>query len=157
MGAGLEIASCCDIRIAGDTARFGAPIAKLGFPMAPREAQLVAGAVGDMTARQMLLEAATFSAAEMLSRGFLSRVVPDAQLAAEAQASAARIAGLAPQAARMNKQTFRALKQPLTLDGKDKDAIEIIVNGAADPYAYADSAEHREGIAAFLQKRPPAF
>jgi enoyl-CoA hydratase/carnithine racemase len=84
-------------------------------------------------------------------------VVPDAQLAAEALASAARIAGLAPQAARMNKQTFRALKQPLTLDGKDKDAIEIVVNGAADPYAYADSAAHREGIAAFLQKRPPAF
>lgn len=157
MGAGLEIASCCDIRIAGDTARFGAPIAKLGFPMAPREAQLVAGAVGDMTARQMLLEAATFTAAEMLSRGFLSRVVPDAQLPAEALASVARIAGLAPQAARMNKQTFRALKQPLTLDGKDKDAIEMVVNGAADPYAYADSAEHREGIAAFLQKRPPAF
>jgi enoyl-CoA hydratase len=43
-------------------ARFGAPIARLGFPMAPREAQLVAGAVGDVTARQMLLEAATFTA-----------------------------------------------------------------------------------------------
>ena len=57
MGAGVEIASCCDIRVAGSGARFGAPIAKLGFPMAPREAQLVAGAVGDVAARQMLLSA----------------------------------------------------------------------------------------------------
>ncbi|MFN7855882.1 MAG: enoyl-CoA hydratase/isomerase family protein [Acidovorax sp.] len=157
MGAGLEIASCCDLRIAGDTARFGAPIAKLGFPMAPREARLVAGAVGDMTASHMLLEAATFSAAEMLTRGFLSRVVPGDQVAAEALASAVRIAGLAPQAARMNKQTFRAIKRPVTLDSKDNEAIEMIANGTTDPYAYADSAEHREGIAAFLQKRPPAF
>ena len=157
MGAGVEIASCCDIRIAGSSARFGAPIAKLGFPMAPREAQLVAGAVGDVTARQMLLEAATFSASDMLARGFLSRMVPDDQIAVEALASAQRVAALAPQAARMNKQTFRALKVPLALDGKELLAIKNIVNGEPDPYAYADSAEHREGITAFLEKRVPVF
>ncbi|MBU0749805.1 MAG: enoyl-CoA hydratase/isomerase family protein, partial [Gammaproteobacteria bacterium] len=157
MGAGVEIASCCDIRIAGSSARFGAPIAKLGFPMAPREAQLVAGAVGDVTARQMLLEAATFSAPDMLARGFLSRVVPDDQTAAEALGSARRIAALAPQAARMNKQTFRALKVPPALDGKALEAIKTIVNNLPDPYAYADSAEHREGVTAFLEKRAPVF
>ena len=157
MGAGVEIASCCDIRIAATGARFGAPIARLGFPMAPREAQLVAGAVGELTARQMLLEAATFSAPDMLARGFLSRVVPDERLDAEALGTAQRVAGLAPQAARLNKQMLRALKVPLALDGKAQAAIENIVNGASDPYAYADSAEHREGINAFLAKRPPAF
>lgn len=157
MGAGVEIASCCDIRIAGSSARFGAPIAKLGFPMAPREAQLVAGAVGDITARQMLLEAATFGAADMLARGFLSRVVADDAVAAEALGSAQRVAALAPQAARMNKQTFRALKVPLALDAKAPTAIKNIVNEALDPYAYADSAEHREGITAFLEKRAPLF
>ena len=157
MGAGVEIASCCDIRIAGNGARFGAPIAKLGFPMAPREAQLVAGAVGDVVARQMLLEAATFSAADMLARGFLSRVVADGMVATEALGSAQRIAALAPQAARMNKQTFRALKMPLALDGKAQVAMKSIVNAAPDPYAYADSAEHREGIMAFLEKRAPLF
>lgn len=161
MGAGVEIASCCDIRIAGGSARFGAPIAKLGFPMAPREARLVAGAVGDAVARQMLLEAATFSAADMLARGFLSRVVADDMVATEALGSAQRVAALAPQAARMNKQTFRALKMPLALDGEAQAAINSIAFDMAtsppDPYAYASSAEHREGITAFLEKRAPRF
>lgn len=156
MGAGVEIASCCDIRIAETGARFGAPIAKLGFPMAPREAALVAGAVGDVTARQMLLEAATFDAAEMARRGFLSRVVEADQLEAQAVGAALRIAALAPGAARMNKQTLRAFqaqKMPTTPDHQAQIAIKTIV----DPYAYADSAEHREGISAFLAKRAPVF
>ena len=157
MGAGVEIASCCDVRVSGAAARFGAPIAKLGFPMAPREAQLVAGAVGELTARQMLLEAATFTAPDMLARGFLSRVVPDERLMADALGTAQRVAALAPQAARLNKQMLRALKVPPALDGCALPAIETIVNGSADPYAYADSAEHREGITAFLAKRPPVF
>lgn len=140
MGAGMEIASTCDIRIAGQSARFGAPIARLGFPMAPREAQLVARAAGELTAREMLLEAAALDAAEMKRRGFLNRVVPDADVAAQALASARRIAALAPQAARLNKQLLRNLAGP---------------HGGA--YAYADSPEHREGIRAFLEKRQPAF
>jgi enoyl-CoA hydratase/carnithine racemase len=156
MGAGVEIASCCDIRIAEAGARFGAPIAKLGFPMAPREAALVAGAVGDATARQMLLEAATFGAAEMAQRGFLSRVVDAGRLEAEAMGAALRIAALAPGAARMNKQTLRAFQaqnMPVALDNAAQEATKTIV----DPYAYADSAEHREGIAAFLEKRAPVY
>ena len=164
MGAGVEIASCCDIRIAAVTARFGAPIAKLGFPMAPREAQLVASAVGEVTARQMLLEAATFNADQMLARGFLGRVVADDVLVAEALATACRIAALAPGAARMNKQTLRALKVPPALGGHALTAIKSRASvarsapaSATDPYAYADSAEHREGIGAFLAKRPPVF
>ena len=166
MGAGVEIASCCDIRMAADTARFGAPIGKLGFPMAPREAQLVAGAVGEVTARQMLLEAAKFSAEQMMVRGFLGCVVEGNALEAQALATACRIAALAPGAARMNKQTLRALKVPMAIDGPALIAIKSIANvvgkaplqtPAVDPYAYADSAEHREGIGAFLAKRPPVF
>lgn len=160
MGAGVEIASCCDIRIAAAGARFGAPIAKLGFPMAPREAALVAGAVGDVTARQMLLEATTFSAAEMAQRGFLSRVVDTEQLEAQALGTALRIAALAPGAARLNKQTLRAIRKsvPLAPDQQAQAASDLLANNAlADPYAYADSAEHREGINAFLAKRAPVF
>lgn len=161
MGAGVEIACCCDIRIAASGARFGAPIAKLGFPMAPREAALVAGAVGDVTARQMLLEAATFSAAEMAQRGFLSRVAEGDQLEAQALGTALRIAALAPGAARLNKQTLRALNRrnmSKTTIHQAQAASDLIADAAlADPYAYADSAEHREGITAFLAKRAPVF
>ena len=146
MGAGVEIASCCDIRVAGQGARLGAPIAKLGFPMAPREADLVARELGLATARQMLLEAAVLDAPTMLVRGFVQTVAPDGDVADEALQHARRITRLAPQAARLNKQTLRALA-----GGQAAAAL------LPTAYHYADSAEHREGIAAFLAKRPPVF
>jgi enoyl-CoA hydratase/carnithine racemase len=149
MGAGVEIASCCDIRIASDTARFGAPIAKLGFPMAPREAALVVRAVGELTAREMLLSAAVLDAAQMQQRGFLNQVVAAGALDAAVGASLARMRGLAPQAARLNKQTFRAL----ALVDIAVDAPDLIANS----YRYANSAEHREGVMAFTEKRTPQF
>ena len=157
MGAGVEIASCCDIRLSSVSAQFGAPIAKLGFPMAPREAALVAREVGSVTARQMLLEAAIFSAQAMKEVGFLSRVVSAELLAAEVQTTARRIAQLAPQAARLNKQTLRALNSPAAPADCAQAAINTIAFKADAPYAYADSAEHREGIGAFLEKRKPVF
>ncbi|MBX9871119.1 MAG: enoyl-CoA hydratase/isomerase family protein [Burkholderiaceae bacterium] len=148
MGAGVEIACCCDIRIAADSARFGAPIGRLGFPMAPREAALVLREAGAASAREMLLEAAVLSAAQMQARGFLQRVVPEAALMPEVEQSVQRVSRLAPQAARLNKQTLRAL-QPR--------GAELPAALLASAYAYADSAEHREGIASFLAKRPADF
>jgi enoyl-CoA hydratase/carnithine racemase len=149
MGAGLEIASCCDIRIASDAARFGAPIAKLGFPMAPREAALVLRAVGELSARQMLLSAAVLDAAEMKQRGFLNQLVPVGEVGSAAQACARRTSQLAPLAARLNKQAFRALAPVIHAQA----ATELI----ATAYRYAASAEHREGVMAFIEKRPPQF
>lgn len=163
MGAGVEIASCCDIRLAAESAQFGAPIARLGFPMAPREAALVTRELGSTTARHMLLEAAVFNAPEMLQRGFLSRVVADVDLPTLTQATVQRICQLAPQAARLNKQTLRALNSTQALTGKTHAAAtktssdEALVKLMATAYAYADSAEQREGITAFLEKRPPNF
>jgi enoyl-CoA hydratase len=157
MGAGVEIASCCDIRLASSGARFGAPIAKLGFPMAPREAALVVREVGLMTARQMLLEAAIFNAPEMLARGFISRVLEGAALAGDVQATAQRIAGLAPQAARANKQLLSALGPALLNVDGENNAFNLAPSHSSSPYAYANSQEHREGIDAFLNKRIHAF
>ncbi len=150
MGAGVEIASCCDLRLAGDDARFGAPIARLGFPMAPRELALVTRVAGESTVREMLLAAVVFDAAEMKRRGFVHQVVPAADLAQTAARQLERITALAPQAARLNKQALRVLAAPA-------DAASSLATLVAGAYRYADSAEHREGVQAFVEKRPPVF
>lgn len=157
MGAGIEMACCCDMRIAGESARFGAPIAHLGFPMAPREAQLVARELGVSVAREMLLAAAVLDAPGLLARGFLNRVVPDDRVVAEAEGLAQRMAELSPQAARLNKQTLRKAVTwgdfaPL---GQGDGGAQSAAWSSA--YAYADSAEHREGIHAFIAKRKPIY
>jgi enoyl-CoA hydratase/carnithine racemase len=118
--------------------------------MAPREAQLVAAVAGEATLREMLLEAAVLDAAEMKARGFLHAVLPNEDLADEVLARAERIAQLAPQAARMNKRILRRVAGNAPDAPLPADVIERA-------YDYATSAEHREGISAFLEKRPPRF
>ena len=147
IGGGLEIAACCDIRIAGHSARFGVPIAKLGFPLAPAELEIVAAVVGPTVLRELLIEARVLDAHEAFARGLVSRVVADAAVAVESRAAAERIAELSPQALRLNK---RALRQ-FTHAARSSHAER------APHYAYAASDEHREGLAAFNEKRKPRF
>ena len=146
VGGGLEIAACCDLRICGRGSRFGIPIAKLGFPLAPSEAQIVAGVLGLPLLRELLLEARLLGADEALARGIVNRVVDDDEVASEARAAAERIAALSPQAQRINKRTLRQLAE-----GGPSAAQRH------EHFGYADSAEHREGLAAFVQKRPARF
>jgi enoyl-CoA hydratase/carnithine racemase len=147
IGGGLEIAACCDIRIAGAGSRFGVPIAKLGFPMAPAEMEIVAAAFGETRLRELLLEATLLDAEAARARGIVSRVVPDYRVAEEARLSAERIAALSPQALRLNKRALREFARPPRSNAAQR----------APHYAYADSAEHREGLAAFNDRRAPRF
>lgn len=157
MGAGLEIASCCDIRLAGTSSKFGAPIAKLGFPMAPRETALVQKAIGSTLAADMLLGAGVHDAQRLLQAGFLLTVLPDEEVADAAWAHAKRIATLAPEAARLNKRTFAALSAWAPGAAGEDCSSASITRLLSTAYDYADSAEHREGIDAFIGKRSPVF
>lgn len=148
VGGGLEIACSCDLRIAATSARFGVPINKLGFPLAHSELQAMLGLVSRAVALEILLEGRVFGSEEAYHKGLLTRVVPDADVAAEAHAAAARIAAGSPMAARANKRWIRRLaplQQPLT-------AAEI-----REHFAFFESADYREGVRAFVNKTKPRF
>jgi len=144
MGAGLEIASCCDLRLGAASSVYGAPIARLGFPMAPREAALVQRAVGTATASAMLLAAESFDATHMLHCGFLAWNLPDEALQRKADTLVAHMQALSPQAARLNKAVLR-------------QGLPVQEPAPHSAYAYAPSPQHREGVHAFLDKRQPDF
>ena len=156
VGAGLEIACCCDLRLAVPGASFGAPVARLGFAMAPRELALVEAVLGQSLARCALVGAQLLPAERLMSSGFLLELVDRGALPDRVRRLAQQLMALAPGANRRHKRMLRAvLMQKLApgLEDHGFNAIEI----EADGYAWATDAEHREGIAAFLDKRPPRF
>jgi enoyl-CoA hydratase len=146
IGGGLEIAACCDIRVCGRSSRFGAPIAKLGFPMAPGELQVLRRVVAAPVLREMLLEARLLDAVTALRLGLVHEVVADEHVPACIDQRAAALNALSPQAARINKRTLRQLEQG------GPTAAERRAH-----FGYAASAEHIEGVTAFIEKRPPRF
>ncbi|GAA0489412.1 enoyl-CoA hydratase/isomerase family protein [Pigmentiphaga daeguensis] len=147
VGGGLEIACCCDLRIAGGSTRVGAPIARLGFPMAPAELAGLLAVAGRAVALELLLEGRILDAAEAHAKGLLTRVVEDAELEAELARTLSRLAAGAPLAATLNKRMVRRLQRPEPLDESELAAF----------FSYSDTRDHREGVAAFLEGRPPVF
>ncbi|CAB1370447.1 enoyl-CoA hydratase/isomerase family protein [Denitratisoma oestradiolicum] len=148
IGGGLEIASCCDLRIAGAGARFGAPIMKLGFTMAHSELVGLVALAGPAVALEILLEGRILGAVEAYEKGLLTRVVADAEVAEEAYATARRIAAGAPMVARAHKKLVRRLMA---------QARALTESEVRDNFAFLDSTDYQEGLAAFLAKRKPQF
>ena len=147
IGGGLEIAGCCDIRIAGHSARFGAPINRLGFSMYPGEMAGLLDLVGPAVLLELLLEGRILAADEALAKGLVSRVVDDAQVVDEALATAARIAAGAPLVARWHKQWVHRLMNGRPLSEAEKRAA----------FDFLSTDDYREGMDAFFAKRRPRF
>jgi enoyl-CoA hydratase len=146
VGGGLELACACDIRIASPAARFGIPINLRGFPLAPGEMQELLNLVGKATVLEILLEGRIFDSAEAKEKGLVHRI--DSDVPTHAWETAQRIAAGAPLAARMNKALVRRLAP----------ATEALSEGEIhDAFSYMSSADYREGVQSFIQKRKPTF
>lgn len=147
IGGGLEIACACDLRIAAASARFGIPVARLAMAAPPAELPPLVQLIGVDGALELLLEARLLDAETARTKGLVTRVVPDLGLGAEIDAAVARIVAGGPLAARAHKKAIRAIARHGT----------VPPDIAAEAYATIASADFREGIAAFLAKRPPSF
>ncbi len=149
IGAGCDLACMCDIRIAGESARFAESFVKVGIVPGDGGAWLLPRIVGFSKACEMALTGDVVDAREALAIGLVSKVVPDAELLAAAAAMADRIAVNPPHATRMTRRLLREASAN-TL------AATLELSAAMQALAHATS-DHREALAAMLEKRPARF
>ena len=147
VGGGLEIAAMCDMRICGESSRFGIPINRLGLTMAYGELQGLLALAGRAVTLEILLEGRVFDAQEALRKRLVNRVVPDANVEEETYALARRIAEGAPLVARWHKQFIERLSVTAKLTGQEWD----------EGYACFDTEDYQIGVKAFLEKKKPQF
>ena len=149
LGGGNELAMMCDIVIAADNARFGQPEVNLAVMPGAGGTQRLPRAVGKAKAMDLCLTARTMDAQEAERAGLVSRVVPAAKLMEETLAVAEKIAGSSLPVVMMIKESInRAFESPLS------EGILFERRLFHSQFALADQ---KEGMAAFLEKRKPAF
>lgn len=149
MGAGLDLACLCDLRIAAESARFAESFVKLGLIAGDGGAWLLPRAVGWAKASEMALTGDPIDAQEALACGLVSQTVPDAELLPAAKALAARIAANPPHAIRMTKR--------LLWESRKADLASVLEMAAAMQAVAHTTGDHVEAVDAFLAKRPPLF
>jgi enoyl-CoA hydratase/carnithine racemase len=149
IGAGCDLACMCDVRIAAQSAKFAESFVKLGIVPGDGGAWLLPRIVGFSKASEMALTGDTIDATAALACGLVSQVVPDSELMSAARSLAARIVVNPPHAVRMTKRLLR--------EGRMASLAAILeVSAAAQALCHA-TADHREAVDAFLEKRKPRF
>jgi enoyl-CoA hydratase len=149
LGGGCELAMMCDIVIAADTARFGQPEIKLGVIPGAGGTQRLPRAVGKAKAMDLCLTGRMMDAAEAERAGLVSRVVPAATVVDEALAAAALIASFSLPSVMMLKESVnRAYEAPLS---------EGLLFERRVFHSLFATEDQKEGMRAFLEKRPAAF
>ena len=142
LGAGLEIAASCDLRLAADDARFGMPEVRIGIPSVV-EAALLPGLIGWGRTRRLLLTGETIDAAQALAWGLVEEVVPSGDLDAAVERVVASILACGPRAVRLQKELIRAWE--------DSSPAEAIDRGVDSFVRAWDTDEPSQRMAAFLE------
>ncbi|MGL4573526.1 MAG: enoyl-CoA hydratase [Burkholderiaceae bacterium] len=149
LGGGCELAMMCDIVIAADSAKFGQPEIKLGIIPGAGGTQRLPRAVSKAKAMDMCLTARMMDAQEAERAGLVSRIVPADKLKDEAIAAAAVIAGMSQPIVMMVKESInRAYESSLS---------EGILFERRSFHAAFSTEDQKEGMAAFVEKRPPSW
>jgi enoyl-CoA hydratase len=149
LGGGCELAMACTMRIAADTARLGQPEINLGIIPGYAGSQRLARLVGKGRALEILLSGEMVTAARAYEIGLVNRVVPAAELMAEARQMAMAVAAKAPLAVRY---IIEAVNHGLEMTLADGQFLEASLFGLV-----ASSDDMKEGTSAFLEKRQPAW
>lgn len=149
LGGGLELAMACDIRLAGENARFGQPEVNLGIPAGFGGTQRLPRLVGSGRASEILLTAELFDAQEAFRMGLVNRVYPKEELQEQALAMARKIAAKAPVAIQLTKSAIYKGANMDLISGQDYEA---------EVFALAFHTEDRKaGFKAFLEKSQTEF
>ena len=147
-GGGMGMMSVCDVAIAVDHAKFGFTETRLGLVPATISPYVIAR-MGEGPARRVFMSARLFGADEAVALGLAAKAVPMAELDAAVEAEVKPYLSTAPGAVARSKRLARMLGPKL-----DEATIERTIEALAD--AWEDPEAH-EGVAAFFEKRPPAF
>ncbi|WP_114814101.1 enoyl-CoA hydratase [Paraburkholderia kururiensis] len=149
LGGGCELAMMCDIILAADTAKFGQPEIKLGIMPGAGGTQRLPRAVSKAKAMDMCLTARFMDAEEAERAGLVSRVIPAASLIDEAMAAAATIAEMPLQAVMMVKESVNRAYETTLAEGVHFERRLF--------HSLFATEDQKEGMAAFVEKRKPAF
>lgn len=147
IGAGLEIAAMCDLRLAAGSAKFGVPIQKIGVTMPYPEIADLVDLLGRPTVLEMLLEGGIYDAHWALAKGLVTRLCDEPSLMDEVGKLAGRIAAGSPVSHARHKAMTRRCLEPFPISPDEMH----------EAYAACEAADYREGISAFLEKRRPTF
>jgi 2-(1,2-epoxy-1,2-dihydrophenyl)acetyl-CoA isomerase len=148
-GAGMAMALACDLRFAGQSARFVTAFANVGFSGDFGGSYFLSKLVGTGKARELYYTAEPVDAAQALALGIVNRLVPDGDLAAATMAFAAKLARGPRIALGLMKQNFNAAENGTLAELLDREARGQIETGRTD--------DHKEAARAFVEKRAPVF